>query len=61
MAARESSIVEMTGDDMLAGIEAHARDGVDFVTVHCGITKQSVERLQRQDRVTGVVSRGGSF
>jgi phosphomethylpyrimidine synthase len=60
-AARESSIVEMTGDDMLAGIEAHARDGVDFVTVHCGITRESVERLQRQDRVTGVVSRGGSF
>ncbi len=61
VAARTSSIVEMTGDDMLAGIEAHARDGVDFVTVHCGITKQSVERLQRQGRVTGVVSRGGSF
>ena len=60
-AARESSIVEMTADDMLAGIEAHAKDGVDFVTVHCGITRQSVERLQRQDRVTGVVSRGGSF
>ena len=60
-AARTSSIVEMSGDDMLAGIEAHARDGVDFVTVHCGITRESVERLQRQGRVTGVVSRGGSF
>ncbi len=60
-AARESSIVEMTADDMMAGIEAHARDGVDFVTVHCGITRESVERLQRQGRVTGVVSRGGSF
>ncbi len=60
-AARESTIVEMSGDDMLGGIEAHARDGVDFVTVHCGITKQTVERLQRQGRVTGVVSRGGSF
>jgi phosphomethylpyrimidine synthase len=60
-AARRSSIVEMTGDDMLAGIEAHARDGVDFVTVHCGITEESVERLQRQGRTTGVVSRGGSF
>ncbi|NIP34498.1 MAG: phosphomethylpyrimidine synthase ThiC, partial [Thermoplasmata archaeon] len=60
-AARESSIVEMTADDMLGGIEAHARDGVDFVTVHCGITMTSVERLQRQGRITGVVSRGGSF
>jgi len=61
VAARESTIVEMSGDDMLAGIEAHARDGVDFVTVHCGITRTAVERLQRQSRVTGVVSRGGSF
>jgi phosphomethylpyrimidine synthase len=60
-AVRESTIVEMTADDMLDGIEAHARDGVDFVTVHCGITRTSVERLQRQGRVTGVVSRGGSF
>ena len=60
-AARESSIVEMSGDDMMAGIEAHARDAVDFVTVHCGITRESVDRLSRQDRVTGVVSRGGSF
>jgi phosphomethylpyrimidine synthase len=60
-AARNSTIVEMTGDEMLAGIETHARDGVDFVTVHCGITKESVDRLQRQGRVTGVVSRGGSF
>jgi phosphomethylpyrimidine synthase len=51
----------MTGDDMLAGIEAHARDGVDFVTVHCGITQESGDRLHRQGRITGVVSRGGSF
>jgi phosphomethylpyrimidine synthase len=61
IAVRESTIVEMSADDMLGGIESHARDGVDFVTVHCGITKESVQRLQRQGRVTGVVSRGGSF
>jgi phosphomethylpyrimidine synthase len=60
-AARAASIVEMSAEDMLGAVEAHARDGVDFVTVHCGITKESVERLQRQRRVTGVVSRGGSF
>jgi phosphomethylpyrimidine synthase len=60
-AARASSIVEMSEDDILGAIEDHARDGVDFATVHCGITRQSVERLQRQGRVTGVVSRGGSF
>ncbi|MCX5782459.1 MAG: phosphomethylpyrimidine synthase ThiC [Elusimicrobia bacterium] len=42
-------------------IEKQAEDGVDFMTVHCGITKKSVEILERQKRVTGVVSRGGSF
>ena len=60
-AARGSSIVEMSEDDILDAVEAHARDGVDFATVHCGITLESVERLQRSRRVTGVVSRGGSF
>jgi len=60
-AARQSSIVEMSEDEILGAVEAHARDGVDFATVHCGITRESVERLQRQGRVTGVVSRGGSF
>jgi phosphomethylpyrimidine synthase len=60
-AARESAVVDMTEDDMFNGIEKHAKDGVDFMTVHCGITKESVERLKRADRITDVVSRGGSF
>jgi phosphomethylpyrimidine synthase len=60
-AARESAIVNMTEDDMFNGIEKHAKDGVDFMTVHCGITRESVERLRSSDRITDVVSRGGSF
>jgi len=60
-AARRGAVVEMGEDDIFNGIEAHARDGVDFMTVHCGITKETVEWLKRSDRLTGVVSRGGSF
>ncbi len=59
--ARESAVVDMTSDEMFESIEKHAKDGVDFVTVHCGITRQAVERLKESGRLTQVVSRGGSF
>ncbi len=55
------AIVDMTPDDLFRVIEDNARDGVDFMTVHCGITRVVVERLKRQRRVTDVVSRGGTF
>ena len=42
-AARKNAVVEMTEDDMFNGIEKQAKDGVDFMTVHCGITRQTVE------------------
>jgi phosphomethylpyrimidine synthase len=60
-AARRSAVVDMDEDDLFNGIEMHAKDGVDFMTVHCGITRESVEWLKRSRRVTDVVSRGGSF
>jgi phosphomethylpyrimidine synthase len=60
-AARRSAVVDMDEDDMFNGIELHAKDGVDFMTVHCGITKESVEWLKRSKRITDVVSRGGAF
>lgn len=60
-AARRSAVVDMDEDDMFNGIERHAKDGVDFMTVHCGITLESVARLRRSGRLTDVVSRGGSF
>ncbi len=55
------TMVDMTVDDVFAAIEDHCRDGVDFITVHCGITQESIRRLKQQGRVTDVVSRGGSF
>ena len=55
------AIVKMTIDDIFAVIEEHAKDGVDFMTVHCGVTQASVARLKKQGRITDVVSRGGAF
>jgi phosphomethylpyrimidine synthase len=59
--ARHGAIVKMTVDELFAAIEEHARDGVDFVTVHCGVTRSAVDRLRQQGRVADVVSRGGAF
>ncbi len=60
-AARKNAIVELTEDDIFKGIEMHAKDGIDFMTVHCGITKETVQWLKKSDRLMDVVSRGGSF
>jgi len=59
--ARHGAIVNMTEDDIFNVVERHAKDGVDFMTVHCGVTKESVERVIRQKRLLGIVSRGGTF
>ena len=58
---RRGSIVEMTADDLFGVIEAQAEEGVEFMTVHCGVTCAAIERLKRQRRVTDIVSRGGAF
>ncbi len=55
------AIVKMTVDDLFSGIEEHIRDGVDFITVHCGVTQQAISKLKQQGRVADVVSRGGAF
>ncbi len=55
------AIVKMSVDELFAAIEEHARDGVDFITVHCGVTRSAIARLKSQGRVADVVSRGGAF
>jgi phosphomethylpyrimidine synthase len=55
------AIVNMTVDDIFTVIEEHAKDGVDFMTVHCGVTQESLARLKKQGRATDIVSRGGAF
>ncbi len=58
---REQPVVEMSVDEIFEAIRKHAEDGVDFVTVHCGVTRETVARMEKEGRILGVVSRGGAF
>ncbi len=58
---QKKAIVDMTVDDIFAGIIKHAEDGVDFITVHCGVTLGTVDRMKNEGRLMDVVSRGGAF
>lgn len=51
----------LTADDLFSVVEEHARDGVDFMTIHAGLTLTALERLRTTPRLTNVVSRGGSL
>ncbi len=57
----KKAISEMTPDDLFGVIEENGRDGVDFITVHCGVNRESVAAVEAQGRVLGIVSRGGSM
>jgi phosphomethylpyrimidine synthase len=59
--SRHGAIVKLTVDDLFAAIEEHVADGVDFITVHCGVTRSAIACLKQQGRVADVVSRGGAF
>ena len=59
--AKNKEIIDMDPDDIFKAIENQAREGVDFMTLHCGITKDLVEKLEKQKRMMGIVSRGGTF
>jgi phosphomethylpyrimidine synthase len=54
-------IADMNPDSLFSEIEDQAKVGVDFMTLHCGVTKTSLSFLQNDERVAGIVSRGGSF
>jgi len=55
------SFVELEADEIFEIIERHAEDGIDFITVHCGVTMRSLERIKNEGRIMGVVSRGGAL
>ncbi len=59
--ASRRAIPEMSADELFQAIENHGEDGVDFITVHCGVTRESVARIEAQGRTLGIVSRGGSI
>jgi phosphomethylpyrimidine synthase len=58
---RGQGIGQMEADELFATIEKQLSDGVDFITVHCGVTRESVCCLRREGRIMDIVSRGGAF
>ncbi len=58
---RDGAIIDMTEDDMFNVVEEQAKEGVDFFTIHAGVTKEIVEYLKDYPRMMGIVSRGGTF
>ena len=59
--SRGEPLTGMTEGDILEAVRLHVADGVDFVTLHCGVTRRSAEFLARRPRLGGVVSRGGAL
>jgi phosphomethylpyrimidine synthase len=59
--ARAASFCELTEDELFGVIEAHLESGVDFLTVHCGVTLETAERMRTEGRLMDVVSRGGAL
>jgi len=57
----DKDITEMTVDQLFISIEKQCAEGVDYITVHCGVTQKAVEAMKKQPRLLGVVSRGGSL
>jgi phosphomethylpyrimidine synthase len=59
--AKVKGIINMSKDHIFDVIEKQAEDGVDFMTVHCGVTLEALKRLKEQGRLLDIVSRGGAF
>jgi len=57
----DKNIKDITKDEMFNVVEKHAEDGVDFITIHAGLTKHVAEKIQKNERLTSIVSRGGSL
>jgi len=61
LAEKNIRFQNMTADMLFDEIEAQAKQGVDFMTLHCGVTRRSLEFLDNHERIAGIVSRGGSL
>jgi len=57
----KGGLINLSVDKIFEVIEKQAQDGVDFITVHCGLTRSALEMLKNQGRTTDIVSRGGAF
>ena len=57
----DKELKDITEEEFLQVVEQHAKDGVDFITIHVGLTRDIAEHLKKTDRITKIVSRGGSL
>ncbi|MGI6092939.1 MAG: phosphomethylpyrimidine synthase ThiC [Veillonellaceae bacterium] len=57
----DKDLKDITVDEFFSVVEKHAQDGVDFMTIHCGMNRATAERVKRNKRLTNIVSRGGSL
>lgn len=57
----EKDLADITVKDFMKVLQAHAEEGVDFMTIHAGINKRAIECFKRSGRLTNIVSRGGSL
>ncbi len=57
----DKELKDITSDEFLEVVRKHAKDGVDFVTIHAGMNREAMEVFKRNKRLTNIVSRGGSL
>ena len=57
----DKDLQDITADEFFQVVETHAQDGVDFMTIHCGINRATAEKVKNNKRLTNIVSRGGSI
>ncbi|MGZ7048772.1 MAG: phosphomethylpyrimidine synthase [Methanobacterium sp.] len=57
----KGAVINMDEDDMFNAIINQAKEGVDFMTIHSGITMDTVDKVKKSERIMGIVSRGGAF
>ena len=57
----DKELKDITVDEFFQVVEAHAADGIDFMTIHCGLNRATAERVKKNPRLTNIVSRGGSI
>lgn len=57
----KKALMKITTEEWIDIVRMHAQDGVDFMTIHCGITKETAGKFKRNKRLTNIVSRGGSI
>jgi len=57
----EKALKDISSDDIFEVVETHAKDGVDFITIHAGLTQSVAQKIKSKKRLTNIVSRGGSL